>query len=354
MRLRGSELVGAARSLSVGAHGAALPGATNVKASKHDYLWTCRAGFENDLAEELGGGRVLGPALARGKPPAEKHPTFGRQGLPIFAETAATAAACLPVVQHLLTDAPGAFGLHLWVPDTDSGNQLTGLAEAIGRELRAGLGSVAASERRADQLAPGEPLVQLAVLDRERVCIGALPVSEAASTWPGGRARMKLPPGAPSRASAKLLEALLWTGIGPGPGEVCVDLGAAPGGWTFVLLARKTRVIAVDRAQMAPNIAKDRRLKHVAGNAFEYRPDEPVDWLFCDMVHKPAEVAKLLARWGREGMARLLVSNLKLPMKKRVAAVAEACRIVQGGGWKDLKTRQLYHDRDEITLFAHL
>ncbi len=75
--------------------------------------------------------------------------------------------------------------------------------------------------------------------------------------------------------------------------------------------------------------------------------------LFCDMVHKPTEVARLIARWGREGLARLVVSNLKLPMKKRVPVVAEARRIVQAGGWKDLRTRQLYHDRDEITLFAH-
>lgn len=315
-----------------------------------DFLWTCRAGFEPDLAEEIRG-KVLGPALARGRGPTGRAPTFGRQGVPIQAECRPNAVECLPSVTQLIGD--GAFALHVWVPDSDAGNALTGLAESLGRELRAGLGDAGARERRADGLAATEPLVQVAVTGPERATIGALPVSEAASTWPGGRARMKLPAGAPSRATAKLLEALTWIGIGPGPGELCVDLGAAPGGWTFVLLGRKARVIAVDRAAMAPAIAKDRRLTHVRGNAFDFRPDEPVDWLFCDMVHKPTEVAKLLARWGREGLARLVVSNLKLPMKKRVPAVAEACRIVQAGGWKDLRTRQLYHDRDEITLFAH-
>lgn len=315
-----------------------------------DFLWTCRAGFESDLAEEISG-RVLAPALARGRTPKGRLPTFGRQGLPIQAEVAPNAGECLPLVRQRL--GAGAFGLHVWVPDSDAGNSLTGLADALGRELRAGLGDAGARERRADRLAASEPLVQIAVTSRERAFVGAQPVSEVASTWPGGRARMKLPAGAPSRATAKLQEALSWIGIAPGPGEVCVDLGAAPGGWTFVLLAKRARVIAVDRAAMAPALARDRRLTHVRENAFDFRPDEPVDWLLCDMVHKPAEVARLIARWGREGLARLVVANLKLPMKKRVPAVAEACRVVRAGGWKDLRTRQLYHDRDEITLFAH-
>lgn len=314
------------------------------------FLWTCRAGFEADLAEETAG-QVIGPALVRGRAPRDRLPTFGRQGLPIRDEVAPTAAALLPIVSELAGQAR--FALHVWVPDSDEGNRLSAHADALGRELRAGLGEPRARELRADRLDPAEPLIQIAVVSRERAFAGALPVSEAASTWPGGRARMKLPPGAPSRATAKLLEALTWTGVGPGPGEICVDLGAAPGGWTFVLLARRARVIAVDRAAMAPALARDRRLSHVRDNAFDFRPDEPVDWLFCDMVHKPVEVARLIARWGREGLARLVVSNLKLPMKKRLPAVADACRIVREGGWKDLRTRQLYHDRDEITLFAH-
>jgi 23S rRNA C2498 (ribose-2'-O)-methylase RlmM len=39
-------------------------------------------------------------------------------------------------------------------------------------------------------------------------------------------------------------------------------------------------------------------------------------------------------------------------MKKRVAAVAEVRAVLAGGGWKDMRTRQLYHDRDEVTLVA--
>ena len=41
--------------------------------------------------------------------------------------------------------------------------------------------------------------------------------------------------GPPSRAYLKLWEALTRIGRHPGPGETCLDLGASPGGWTWVL-----------------------------------------------------------------------------------------------------------------------
>ncbi|MBX6322535.1 MAG: hypothetical protein IRY94_11960, partial [Rhodospirillaceae bacterium] len=41
--------------------------------------------------------------------------------------------------------------------------------------------------------------------------------------------------GPPNRAYLKLWEALTLIGRHPRPGEVCLDLGASPGGWTWVL-----------------------------------------------------------------------------------------------------------------------
>lgn len=39
----------------------------------------------------------------------------------------------------------------------------------------------------------------------------------------------------PSRAYLKLWEALTRLGEMPRPGQTCLDLGACPGGWTWVL-----------------------------------------------------------------------------------------------------------------------
>jgi 23S rRNA (cytidine2498-2'-O)-methyltransferase len=60
----------------------------------------------------------------------------------------------------------------------------------------------------------------------------------------------------------------------------------------------------------------------------------------------------MLAKWSRRNWARVLVTNVKLPMKQKATMVREVREIIHGGGWKRVRTRQLYHDRDEITLTA--
>jgi 23S rRNA (cytidine2498-2'-O)-methyltransferase len=77
-----------------------------------------------------------------------------------------------------------------------------------------------------------------------------------------------------------------------------------------------------------------------------------VDWLLCDMAWRPLEVAALLARWARAQWALHLVCNLKLPMRDKVQTLAQARKLLEEGGWKALRLRQLYHDRDEVTVVA--
>ena len=113
-------------------------------------------------------------------------------------------------------------------------------------------------------------------------------------------------------------------------------------------------MIAVDPAKLRPEIAAKRNVEHVPENAFTFVPKERVDWLFCDMAYRPLEVAAMLARWGRRSWARTLVANIKLPMTKKAEILARVCKILsEEGEWKHVRTRQLYHDRDEITLTAH-
>jgi hypothetical protein len=161
---------------------------------------------------------------------------------------------------------------------------------------------------------------------------------------------MRRPEGAPSRSAHKLAEAFSWLVLGPEAGESCVDLGAAPGGFSQVLVERRCQVVAVDLGRLVPAVAA--RVRQVRMNAFHFAPDEPVDWVVCDMAYRPLEVAALLSRWGRQGWARFLLANFKLPMKKRVDVLGRVREILELGGWTGLRARQLYHDRDEVTLFA--
>ena len=104
--------------------------------------------------------------------------------------------------------------------------------------------------------------------------------------------------------------------------------------------------------RLEPELMKRRGLRHVKASAFDFHPDEPVDWLFCDMAWRPLEVAQMLARWGRRRDATLLVANFKLPMKRKAEMVGRIRKALEDGGWRAIRTKQLYHDRDEITLTA--
>ena len=56
--------------------------------------------------------------------------------------------------------------------------------------------------------------------------------------------------GPPSRAYLKVWEACTLLGAWPMPGERCLDLGAAPGGWSWAIAQLGAEVVAVDRAPL--------------------------------------------------------------------------------------------------------
>lgn len=181
-----------------------------------------------------------------------------------------------------------------------------------------------------------------------------------ASPWPQGIPRLKLAGDAPSRSILKIEEAML-TMLSPEEraitlraGRSAVDLGAAPGGWTWYLAGRGLRVIAVDNGPLAPLVRQSKLVSHLRQDGFRYRRSRPVDWLVCDMVEQPARIAELVGSWLREGWCRHALFNWKLPMKQRYQEV-QRCRVVLQTALKGVKgsprirLKQLYHDREEVT-----
>ena len=108
---------------------------------------------------------------------------------------------------------------------------------------------------------------------------------------------------------------------------------------------------AADRA------SAEAEVEHLRADGFAWRPARPLDWMVCDMVEQPRRVAARMAEWLREGWCRQAIFNLKLPMKKRWQEVREDLEALQeqaaGAGLSlRLRARQLYHDREEVTVFA--
>ena len=114
--------------------------------------------------------------------------------------------------------------------------------------------------------------------------------------------------GPPSRAYLKLWEALTRMGAWPGPGDDCLDLGASPGGWTWVLATLGAAVTAVDKAPLDPAIAALPGVTQAIESAFALEP-RPVDWLVCDVIAYPARTLALLERWLP--LARNVVCTIK-------------------------------------------
>ncbi len=100
------------------------------------------------------------------------------------------------------------------------------------------------------------PRLHLFFLDSSQVYLG-ISYPNNSSPDPMGIRRLKFPAEAPSRSTLKLDEAFL-TFLNKRqqerylePGSTAVDLGAAPGGWTWQLVKRHFRVISVDNGPMA-------------------------------------------------------------------------------------------------------
>lgn len=206
------------------------------------------------------------------------------------------------------------------------------------------------------------PTLHVFFLDSARAYLGVSP-SDNHSPHFMGILRLKFPPKAPSRSTLKLDEAFKQFLTSTQrqhylqEGMSAVDLGAAPGGWSYQFVRRNIRVFAVDNGPVDDELMATGLVTHVREDGFRYQPPHPVDWLVCDMVEQPQKVADLMAVWVKQRRARFALFNLKLPMKKRYSHIEECfdgIRQVMDDERYSLAAKQLYHDREEITVLLHL
>lgn len=346
------------------------------KSSRIYWLLYCRPGFEQDCAQEALRQAKQQKAIIGAEQPAILADcgyaivTLNEQALKyrelIFARQLIRlqhSIAILPERDRLtpILDAiaalPGTFGtLWLEVPDTNEGKLLSAFTRRFQPLLETAL-------REQGRLQDDLRTTRLHVFfpDKNSVLIGSSDPHNSADAIMGIN-RQSMPAEAPSRSTMKLAEAievfmdrseqtrLLRQGM------QAVDLGAAPGGWTWQLVKRGIRVTAVDNGPMKGVLATHPLVQHLKQDGFKYAPRKAVDWLVCDMVEKPSKVATLIGEWFAAGWCKHAIFNLKLPMKQRVAALDGALggirkRLDEEGINYRMMAKQLYHDREEVTVF---
>ncbi len=163
----------------------------------------------------------------------------------------------------------------------------------------------------------------------------------------GGQRRMADDPQAPSRSYLKVEEAYGLIGREPAKGEAVVDLGAAPGGWSYSAAKRGALVIAVDNGPLKGG-AIHAGIAHKAEDAFKYVPEEPATWLFCDMLEDPDRITDLLGQWLTRGWCKRFIVNLKFGRHDPLRVLSHAETLRSKCSW--LRARHLFHDREELTL----
>ncbi len=198
---------------------------------------------------------------------------------------------------------------------------------------------VSARPLRFPEPAPTSHLGAWTLLDRDRM----LASPTKSNPFPRRECRFEEDRASPpSRAYLKLWEALTRLGTHPGPGDKCLDLGAAPGGWTWALARLGASVQAVDRAPLDPRVAAMPGVEQVIGSAFAMAP-EPVDWLVCDVVAYPARLLDMMARWIAAGTARRIVCTVKFQGATDHAAAHAFAALPHG------RLMHLSHNKHELT-----
>ncbi|MDQ3231414.1 MAG: 23S rRNA (cytidine(2498)-2'-O)-methyltransferase RlmM [Pseudobdellovibrionaceae bacterium] len=350
------------------------------------FLLYCRAGFEKDCAAEAhdrfaekgwngypqiteGNGLVIfnaepfDPTDRTIHPPSGQDFVFARQMVEDaqLVKGLADGDRATPLVQALLPLAPKGVYRELRLEYLESQEGL-GIAPFYKKFSPALFNALKRQGLKHDRNDARAPILHIMMPSYEEAWVGrSLP--SRTSPWVNGIPRLKFPKDAPSRSTLKLDEAFLTllddegrTKFLESPGTA-VDLGAAPGGWTFQMVQRGYFVTAVDNADMDSALMNTGLVDHKTQDAFKFRPKHAVDLLLCDMVDRPQKVVPLIASWFKDKLCRWAVFNLKLPMKKRFEEY-ETClqQFWELSGLNPenyvLRARQLYHDREEITILV--
>ncbi len=193
---------------------------------------------------------------------------------------------------------------------------------------------------------PGSPMGSWTLLDRDTLLVA----SDCSSLFPNGEiqfAEDKKNP--PNRAYLKLWEALTVARDYPRAGQFCIDVGASPGGWTWVLAKLGAEVCAIDRSPLDDRVTQMPGVHFQKRDAFSLSPDEfkesreKTDWLFSDLVCYPEKLYDWVRMWVESGACDNFICTLKFQgdgdyrMAQKFADISHS-RVIH-----------LFHNKHELT-----
>lgn len=171
------------------------------------------------------------------------------------------------------------------------------------------------------------------------------------STWSGGMIHYKKDDVDISRAKYKLIEAINTFKLDLSNVHTALDLGAAPGGWTSVLLEKEIAVTAVDIGNMDVRLNKYKNYTNIKGNISGLDlPEQSFDLLTADISLNSKSTATMINKASRflknNGYAIVTVKLMGDKVRRSIKEVKEIYQEV----FEIEGVKQLFHNRDEITM----
>jgi 23S rRNA (cytidine2498-2'-O)-methyltransferase len=204
---------------------------------------------------------------------------------------------------------------------------------------------------------PGELVADVIVARGEGAWLGVHRHDASLPAYPGGGIPVEVPADAPSRAYAKIEEAIAWARLPVVAGQVALEIGAAPGGAVLALARRGLTVWGVDTGNLAPHVAQHPNVHHLAKKVGALRWEElpeRVDWLLVDVNLAPQvavhEVARLMPRLKTHLIGAVI--TLKLNDWTFASALPALVERIRGMGLPDVRLRHLPSNRREVCAIA--
>lgn len=173
----------------------------------------------------------------------------------------------------------------------------------------------------------------------------------------GGGFGVVVPEDAPSRAFAKIEEAIAWAKLPMSGGQVALEIGAAPGGAVLALARRGLTVWGVDTGELAPVVRALPNVTHLAKKVGAVRWEElpsHIDWLLVDVNLAPQvalhEISRLMPKL--RPTLRGAVFTLKLNDWGFVAELPKLVQRIRDLGLPDVRLRHLPANRKEVCAVA--
>ena len=100
----------------------------------------------------------------------------------------------------------------------------------------------------------------------------------------------------------------------PQRGSHCVDAGACPGGWTWVLNNLGAEITAIDRSPLADFLMREPRITFMQHDAFTLTPESlgKQDWVFSDVICYPPRLFEWVERWRASGLCSKFICTIKM------------------------------------------